>query len=320
MITGTASRAGAMATASVILIGAAIVRGNTAAADPSQDEQFLALLDQHGIPALQNPASLVVTAQNVCRELDGGKPFDAVVESMATFAYDSDPGRYPRDRLTRTFTRFVTAAVQAYCPYNQNKLAAFSTRRTPGLIEPAHRTFTAAARLPQPTIGGVYVAGRSGIARPDPNEQSAFRAPLIQTFPAGETVAPQPPQIPPQSPPPGHIVTPPRAPATPQPPRQPPAIPQQQPPPPPQEPPPPPEEPPPPQQLEPPPPQQVEPPSAAPQPGGGVGGDGTGGGGAGTGGGGTGGGGSGGGGTGGHGPSGPAPARPMPPGIVQVAP
>lgn len=315
MITGTARRAGAMATASVILIGAAILRGSTAAADPSQDDQFLALLDQHGIPALQNPASLVVTAQNVCRELDGGKPFDAVVESMASFAYDSDPGRYPRDRLTRTFTRFVTAAVQAYCPYHQNKSAAFDTRWAPGTIQPAHRTFTAAVRLPQSTVGGVYVAAQLWASAPDPNGQSTFRSPPTVTIPAGETMAPQPPQIPAQSPLPGHIVTPPRAPAAPQPPRQPPAQPQQQPPPP-LEPPPPPQEPPPPQQIEPLPPPQVEPPSTAPLPGGGVGGDGTGGGGAGTGGGGSG----GAGGTGGHGPSGPAPARPMPPGIVQVAP
>jgi len=313
MITGTASRAGAMATASVILIGAAILRGSTAAADPSQDEQFLALLDQHGIPALQNPASLVATAQNVCRELDGGKPFDAVVESMTTFAYDSDPGRYPRDRLARTFTRFVTAAVQAYCPYNQNKLAAFSAPRMPGLIAPAHRTTFGVVRLPHSIVGGVYVAGHSWADRPDSKAQNTFHAPLIEIVPAGETLAPQPPQIPAQSPPPGHIVTPPRAPAPPQPPQQPPPLPQQAPPPP-QEPPPPPQEPPPPERIEPAPP-QVEPPVAAPQPGGGVGGGGTGGGGAGTGG-----GGSGGGGSGGHGPSGPAPTRPMPPGIVQVAP
>lgn len=295
MITGTARRAGATATASVILIGAAILRGSTATADPNQDDQFLALLNQHGIPALENPPSLIATAQRVCGELDAGVPFDAVVESMTTFAYDSDPGKYPRDRLARTFTRFVTAAVQAYCPYNQGKLASFAAHRATGSTESSYRV----AAYRHTALGGVFVATA-----------------LIGTLPAGETIAPQPPQIPAQSSPPAHIFTPPRATAPSQPPRQPPPQPQQ-PLPPPQEPPPPPQEPPPPQQIEPPPPQQVEaPPVTAPQPGGAVGGGGVGGGGAGTGGGGSG----GGGGTGGHGPAAPSPTRPMPPGIVQVAP
>lgn len=297
MITGTARRAGATATASVILIGAAILRGSTAAADPNQDDQFLALLDQHGIPALENPPSLIATAQRVCHELDGGMSFEAVVESMTTFAANNDPGKYPRDRLSRTFTRFVTAAVQAYCPYNQGKLASFAALRAPRPSEPTYRV----AAYTRTAGGGVFVA-----------------SPLHETLPVGETVAPQPPPIPAQSPPPAHIVIPPRAPVPPQPPKQPPPVPQQPPPTPQELPPPPQEPPPPPQQVEPPPPQQVEPPPVtAPQPGSGAGGSGIGGdGGAGSGGGGSGGGGGG----GGRGPAAPAPTRPMPPGVVQIAP
>nr|VTP03928.1 hypothetical protein BIN_B_05310 [Mycobacterium riyadhense] len=141
MITGTASRAGAMATASVILIGAAILRGSTAAADPNQDDQFLASLDQRGIPALENAPSLIATAHKVCGRLDGGMPVDGVVESMTNFAVNNDPSlrRYPRDRLTRTFSRFVSAAVQIYCPVHQDKIASLSAISAPRINGLPHR-------------------------------------------------------------------------------------------------------------------------------------------------------------------------------------
>ncbi|BDE14565.1 hypothetical protein MKCMC460_34250 [Mycobacterium sp. 20KCMC460] len=354
MFTGTASRAGAMATATVILIGAAILGGSPAAADPNQDDQFLALLDQHGIPALANAPSLIATAHQVCGRLDGGMPVDGVVESMTTFAVNNDPSlrRYPRDRLTRTFSRFVTAAVQVYCPFHQDKIASFSATRVPRIHEPTHlfatythnvitsdcdlwdrppvsdmintqaawqqRTPTSAVRLPHSIVGGVIVASHNWGDRSDCNAPSDVLAPLIEAIPAGETIAPKPPQIPA---PPANILIPPRAPAPSQPPKQqPPPVPQQppfppqEPPPPPQEPPPPPQEPPPPPQ-EPPPPQQVEPPVVAPQPGGAAGGGGVGGDGAGSGG-----GGGGGGANGGRGPAEPSPTRPMPPGIIRIAP
>ena len=44
MFTTITSQAGALATAIVVLTGGAILRGGAAAADQSQDEQFLALL------------------------------------------------------------------------------------------------------------------------------------------------------------------------------------------------------------------------------------------------------------------------------------
>ncbi|ETW23124.1 DUF732 domain-containing protein [Mycobacterium gastri] len=347
MFTGTARRAGAMATASVILIGAAILRGSPAAADPNQDDQFLALLDQRGIPALANPPSLIVTARQICGRLDSGMPVDGVVESMTTFAVNNDPSlrRYPRDRLTRTFSRFVSTAVQVYCPFHQDQIASFSANPVPRTTEPPHRvaayprnaitsecdvrhrppapdnTSTPAAwqvrtpigvaRPPHSIVGGVFVTSHTWGGRSDCTAQRDDPAPLIETIPAGETIAPKPPQIP-APPPPANILIPPRAPAPSQPPRQPPPLPQQ--PPSPQEPAPPPQEP-------PPPPQQVEPPVVAPQPGGTAGGGGGGDGGAGGGGSGSGGGGSGGGGSGGGGgPAAPSPTRPMPPGIIRVLP
>ncbi|WP_338060166.1 DUF732 domain-containing protein [Mycobacterium ostraviense] len=329
-----------MATASVILIGAAILRGSPTAADPNQDDQFLASLDSHGIPALANAPSLIVTAHQVCGRLDSGMPVDGVVESMTTFAVDNDPSlrRYPRDRLTRTFSRFVSAAVQVYCPSHQNQIASLSANPAPRINEPPHRvaayghnTITSecdvrdrppapdnistpaawqvrtpigVARLPHSIVGGVFVASHNWGDRSDCTAQSDVPAPLIETIPAGETIAPKPPQIP-APPPPANILIPPRAPAPSQPPRQPPPLPQQ--PPPPQEPPPPPQEPPPPPQEPPPPPQQVEPSVVAPQPGGAAGDGGSGDGGS-------------GGGDSGGGPAAPSPTRPMPPGIIRVLP
>lgn len=347
----SASRASAVATATVILIGTAILRGSAAAADPNQDAQFLAALDQHDIPALANVPSLIATAHNVCGRLDGGVPVDAVVESMTNFAVNNDPSlrRLPRDRLTRTFSRFVTVAVQVYCPFNQDKIASFSANPAPRLIEPTRRvaaytdnaitsdwdlpdrppasdvintpaawqerTPAGVVRLPHAIVGGVFVASHNWGNRSDCNAHSDVLAPLIETIPAGETIAPMPPQIPAPSAPPAHILMPPRAPAPSQPRQQSPPQPQQRPPPQPQELPPPPQEPPPPPQEPPPP--QVEPPAVAPEPGGPAGGGGIGGdGGAGTGGGGTG----AGGGNGGRGPAEPSPTRPMPPGIIRIAP
>lgn len=72
MITGNAGRVGSVAIATVILMGAAILRGSSADADPNQDDEFLASLDRHGIPALENPQSLIPVAHEVCGELSGG--------------------------------------------------------------------------------------------------------------------------------------------------------------------------------------------------------------------------------------------------------
>jgi hypothetical protein len=312
MITGTASRAGATATAAVILVGAAILRGSTAAADPNQDDQFLALLDQRGIPALENPPSLIDLAHRVCGELDRGRPADGVVEAMTTYAANNDPRltQMPRDRLTRTFSRFVTAAVQVYCPVYQDKVASISGVSASRTNEPTYRVVaythtTGEVRLPHSIVGGVEIV------------------------PAGDTVAPQPPQVPAPSPPPAEILIPPRAPVPPPPtqkpppPRQQPPPPTQMPPPPEQEAPPPTEKPPPPQETppqEPPAPQQVEPPSVVPQPGGAAGEGGIGGGGGPGSGGAPNSGGGGGGATGGRGPAEPSPTRPMPPGVIRIAP
>jgi Protein of unknown function (DUF732) len=335
------THAGSQVTAIVVLTAAAILRGGAAAADPNQDDQFLALLDKEGIPALTGVPSLIDTAHKVCRNLDAGMPVDTMVDTLVNYAYSVDPSErlYAPGRLARTEARFIIAAVEAYCPYDQGKIASVMANPAPGSHEPTHRvaanthnavssggdlrepppaldmidllapsqepTGTGAVRLPHLMDGGVSVASRRGDDRSDCDAHGTMPASLIGAIP-GE-VPPSPPQIPAPPPPTAQRLTPPRPIAAPPPPKQPP--------PPPQQPPPPPEQPPPPPQQPPPPPQQVEPPAVGPQPGAAPG---SGGGGGGNGGGGNGSGSPGG--NGGGGPVAPAPAPPMPPGFVRLAP
>ena len=249
MFTGITSRLGSLVAAIVALTGAAILHGGVAAADP-QDDQFLALLSQKGIPALQGVPHLIATAHRICRNLDGGASASSQVDAMRNHAYDtdaSDARQYPPDRLTRTFTRFVTAAVQAYCPGDQGKIASIMANRAPGSNGPTYRS-------------AAYTHSGSDLQE---------TASLIVEIPP-----PDPPQIPPP-PPAAEKLRPPQPVAAPPPPKQlpPPPL---QPPPPPKQPPPPPQQPPATQLRQaPPPPQQMVPPG--PQPGGGAGGSGNGG-------------------------------------------
>jgi uncharacterized membrane protein YgcG len=342
MFTGTTSHSGAQVTAIVVLTGAAILRGGAAAADSNQDDQFLALLDEEGIPALEGVPSLIATAHDVCRKLDAGMPADGLVDAMVNNAYSIDPPerRYPRGRLARTEARFITAAVDAYCPYDQSKLASIMANPAPASNESTHRvgaymhntansgsdlrepppaldminmpaawqqpTGIGAVRLPHLMAGGVFASGRYGGNRSDCDAHGPALASLIGAVPSGEITDPNPAQPPAPPPPAAHIQTAPKPIAAPPRPNQPP--------PPPQQPPPPPQQPPPPPQQPPPPPQQPPPPVVAPQPGGAAGSGGGGGNGSG--------GGNGGGSTGGGGghPAEPSPDPPMPPGFVTLAP
>jgi uncharacterized membrane protein YgcG len=265
-------------------------------------------------------------------------PVDALVDTMVNNAYSINPTYrlYDRGRLARTEARFITAAVGAYCPYDQGKIASVMANPA-GWNEPTHRvaaymqnavnsandlreqpsaldminmpapwqesTGTGVSRLSHLTDGSVVVAGRSWDPRSVCDAHGTVLAWLIEAIPSGDITQPNPPEIPPPPPPTAQIQTPPRPIVAPPRPKQPP--------PPPQKPPPPPQQPP------PPPPQQVKPPAVGPQPGGAAGS----GGGHSTGGNGGGGNGSGStGGNGGGGPAEPSPAPSMPPGLVRLAP
>jgi uncharacterized membrane protein YgcG len=242
MFTGTISHSGALVTAVVVLTGAAILRGGAAIAETGQDDQFLALLDQEGIPALRGVPSLIETAHDVCRTLDAGMSATGLVDAMVNNAVGIDPGErdYTPGRLARTEARFITAAVGAYCPYNRGKIASLRTNPT-GWEAPGR---------------GVAADARGAV-----NLRGGLRA-TPMTVPAGEIDDPNPPQLPAPPPQAAQIQTP-RVPvAAPSAPKRPPPPPEQVKPPP---------------QQPPPPPQQMEPAAGGPQPGG-AGGSGGGGG------------------------------------------
>lgn len=128
MFTTITSHTAALTAAVLMLGGGAILGAGPAAADPSQDQQFGALLDQEQIPSMGGMPSLIATAHKVCRKLDGGMPVGSLVDDMRNNAYDLNPilRLAPYGRVTSTMTRFIGAAVEAYCPYDQGKIAPFT--------------------------------------------------------------------------------------------------------------------------------------------------------------------------------------------------
>jgi Protein of unknown function (DUF732) len=121
--TGITSLAAAFVSASLMLT-AALVSAGAAAADPGQQQdQFVALLEQEQIPAIDNIPGLVARAHQICSELDGGAPLETVVSEEMDGAYADNPALriYPA-RVRRTATRFITASVDVYCPSHQGQL------------------------------------------------------------------------------------------------------------------------------------------------------------------------------------------------------
>lgn len=343
---------GALVTTLAVVTSTAILHGGTAAADPNQDDQFLALLEKKEIPAVANAPRVINAAQKVCLKLDGGTAVDDLIEALRNDAYNMDPTlrRFPPARLTTTMTRFITAAVEVYCPYDWGAIASLVPGSARGPDRPmdrvggyAHHTVNSGTDIlerraapyigsyarPEPASDNVvgFLAEMLGETLASDRQTKPVHDPLpawlVGAQPAGDPHPPNPPQTAAPPPPTAHIVTPLPQVEAPTPPRHSPPPPQG-PPPPPQEPPPAQEPPPPPQQMptpippEPlPPPPVVEPPDAV-QPGGGGGSGGGGGGGGGDGGGGGGGAGSGSGGGGGS--TKPSPERPSPPGLIRLAP
>jgi hypothetical protein len=118
-ITGFAD---ALVGASVVLT-AAIICAGAAAADPSQEDQFVALLAQQQIPATDNVPGLVYRAHEICGELDRGASFQAAVDEEVNTAYAENSSlRVVADRVRRTAVKFVTASVEVYCPSHQGQL------------------------------------------------------------------------------------------------------------------------------------------------------------------------------------------------------
>jgi len=116
------SLADALVGASVVLT-AAIICAGAAGADPSQQDQFVALLQQEQIPAIDNVPALVYHAHEICGELDGGASVETVVTDVMNRAYGDNPAlhSFPA-RVRKTAVRFVTASVDVYCPSHQGEL------------------------------------------------------------------------------------------------------------------------------------------------------------------------------------------------------
>ena len=126
MHTGIASPADALISASAVLIAAVICAG-AAGADPSQQDQFVALLEQEQIPPIDNVPGLIARAHQICGELDGGTPMETVVVDDMNFAFRDNPALHLRpDRVRRTAIRFITASVDVYCPSHQGELPPYA--------------------------------------------------------------------------------------------------------------------------------------------------------------------------------------------------
>ena len=127
MRTGIASLPAALVSASVLLT-AAVVCAGAAGADPSQQDQFLALLEQEQIPPVDDGEvpGVVARAHQICDALNGGTPVDALVNDEMNRGYGENPRLhlFP-DRVRRTAIRFVTASVDIYCPRHQGELPPY---------------------------------------------------------------------------------------------------------------------------------------------------------------------------------------------------
>jgi len=114
--TGFTSLADALVSASVVLT-ATIVCAGAANADPSQEDQFVALLAQDQIPFIDNLPALVARAHRICAELDGGASVKTVVREEMNGIFAENPEyRQISGRVRRTAVRFVAVSADVYCP------------------------------------------------------------------------------------------------------------------------------------------------------------------------------------------------------------
>jgi hypothetical protein len=114
--TGITSLADALVSASVVLTVAIICAG-AASAGPSQQDQFVALLEADQIPLIDNLPALVARAHQICGELNGGTPVATVVNEEMNGIFEENPA-YHQDsaRVKRTAVRFIAVSAEVYCP------------------------------------------------------------------------------------------------------------------------------------------------------------------------------------------------------------
>jgi hypothetical protein len=175
-------------TAFAALTGAAILGCGAASADSSQDDQFLALLSQQGIPALSGVPDLIKTAHEVCGELNSGVPTDAVVSEFEEFANSTTPGRDP-GRVHRSAIRFVSASAGAYCPNHQ---VGF-TKRNGQSYRVELTSFVEGATNPIPPLPSIPDAATLNpppAAAPAAPKKATEKTPPVAGPPSGSSVGP----------------------------------------------------------------------------------------------------------------------------------
>jgi uncharacterized membrane protein YgcG len=123
---GTAQTAANWSSKSLLIgtaiVGAAIALASHASAS-GQDDNFLALLAQAGIPAHDGIPGVISTGHRVCDALDSGESASAIADELANYAYAESPSN-PLDQHRRTMARFVRVSAQAFCPGHASSAAA----------------------------------------------------------------------------------------------------------------------------------------------------------------------------------------------------
>jgi hypothetical protein len=114
--TGITGLAEALLSVSMVLAPSTMCAG-AAHADPSQQDQFVALLEKDEVPLVDNLPALVARAHQICKELDGGESVYAVVDEEMNGMYDENPAyRQEAGRVHRTAIRFIAVSAEVYCP------------------------------------------------------------------------------------------------------------------------------------------------------------------------------------------------------------
>jgi hypothetical protein len=163
------------------IVGAAIALAPQASAD-GQDDNFLAMLAQAGVPAHDNIPSVIDYGHQVCQALDGGESASAVVDAMANYGYGEDPS-HDLGQYHRSMVRFVRVSVTAFCPGNQGRLASVAGASGKHRIKLAGLTIPNPPQIPPEPVIKLVVPPA---AAPSP-------APKQATPP--KQVPPPPPQV-----------------------------------------------------------------------------------------------------------------------------
>jgi Protein of unknown function (DUF732) len=218
----------ALVTAAAIISATTALPAGTAVADPtSQDQKFFDLLGEKDIPPVDNDNSLIVTAHKVCSKLDNGMSVDDMVDLMRNNGFNENPltRLQPQRRVTATINRFITASVEAYCPYDKGKIASIAGYRTTRSADPVYmatahtRNASMSRGLLLASIVGTLPAGEIAPtkplpvpAAPPPEPQEVQPVPQQPPPPPQRRVQPAPQQAPPPQAEPPPEAPPPEAP------------------------------------------------------------------------------------------------------------